>query len=276
MHLRPRLRDCLCVFALLAAASIDCIAHATPVVPPELLDPAYVARLTETIESEHFIFHFEPGDTVDVERSEAFHNWATEYLGITLSGKIDFYKFRTAEDLAAAQGGTGRSRAFPAECALVTEYSWNNHECMHIYNAQLCDTPTTRLFEEGMAVAHEFDPYNDVWVSQWNRRQLDEPFIYEIEIRLWHQEGWLFPMEDLLTSAGFQAVSVESKLGAYVQSGMFVSYLIETYGLERMKEIFRSVAYEDPKTKIEREFEGVFGASVQDVEREWMASLESP
>ena len=39
------------------------------------------ANLTERLETEHFIFHFEPGDYVEAERSEAFARWAKKMCG---------------------------------------------------------------------------------------------------------------------------------------------------------------------------------------------------
>jgi hypothetical protein len=56
---------------------------------------------------------------------------------------------------------------------------------------------------------------------------------------------------------------------------MFVHYLIETYGLEKVKEMLRSVVYQDTKETIMAEFEGVFGKDILVVESEWHSYLLS-
>ena len=56
----------------------------------------------------HFVFRSAPGDQVQAERSEAYHEWAVGYLGVTPPKKIDFYKF--ADSPYSASRDTIRSR----------------------------------------------------------------------------------------------------------------------------------------------------------------------
>jgi len=56
---------------------------------------------------------------------------------------------------------------------------------------------------------------------------------------------------------------------------MFVHYLIETYGLEKVIEMLRSVVYQDTKETIMAEFERVFGKDILVVESEWHSYLLS-
>ena len=244
-----------------------------PPILPDGIDPDMAARLTEHYESEHFIFHYEPGDDIWVERSEAYHNWAVEYLDVTPLKKINYYKFRTTDDMEAAIGKRINGVAYPYDYTLVTIYSWNNHECFHIYNSLLCEAPTIRLYEEGMVVAHEFDPLNNDWVSQWNRRELEEPFIYSEMIKEYLKNDCLFPIVDILESNDFN--QEDSKLTAYTEAGMFVSYLIKKYGLDKMKEVFCSVIYEDSKETIMAKFQEVFGSGINEVEVEWLAYIRN-
>ena len=71
---------------------------------PNGLDSAMVARLTERIETENFIFHFAPGDSVLAERQEAYHRWAVDFFDVSPPKKIDYYKFSTPDDMATAVG----------------------------------------------------------------------------------------------------------------------------------------------------------------------------
>ncbi len=249
-------------------------AQPAPVVP-DGLDPGMVAQLSERLESDHFIFYRRPGDSIWVERQEAYHRWAVDYLGVTPPEKISFFKFQSLEDMEAAVGRPKAGRAFPSDLALVAIHSWNNHEAFHIYNGLLCEPPTIRLYEEGMVVAHEFDPLNDSWESEWNRRELDEPVIYADLVREYRREGRLFPIDGILESQSFNDSSQVGTLMIYTEAGMFVSYLIDTFGLDRMKQAFCSVAYEDTQETIQQRFEEIFGLSVQRVEQDWLAYLDA-
>jgi hypothetical protein len=237
------------------------------------LERATVA-LTERLESDSFVFHFRPGDggRIQVERSEAFHRWAVAYLGVTPPKKIDFYMFRSREEMAAAFGSAFGGRAFPNEFAVATAYSWHNHECFHLYTTLIGNPP--RLFAEGMVVAHEFDPYNDVWYSQWNRAEpYPEPHL--VVAHGLKDQGLLYPIESILASDDFNArVEQETERVAYEQAGAWVAYLIQTYGLDKMKQIVASVPYGSSRDFIRSRFEAVYGIGLAEVEAAWLAWLD--
>ncbi len=233
-------------------------------------------RLTETIESEHFIFHFVPGDgdRAEVERMEAYHRWAMSYLGLQAPKRIDYYMFPSSSEIETAFGYRFGGRAFFEEFAVATAYSWHNHECFHLYTCLIGNPP--RLFAEGMPVAHEFDPYNDVWISQWNRA---EPYLepYLIRVRQAMEEGLLYPLESLLESVDFNQIAENDRLQqlrvAYDQSGVWVSYLIETYGLEKMKQIVAGLPYDASKETIQDLFFEIYGLSMAQAETDWLTWL---
>jgi len=236
------------------------------------LERATVA-LTGRLESESFVFHFQPGDgdRAQVERSEAFHRWAVGYLGVTPPKKIDFYMFRSHEEMAAAFGYAFGGKAFPAEFAVATAYSWHNHECFHLYTRLIGDPP--RIFAEGMTVAHEFDPYNDVWFSQWNRAEpYPEPHL--VLARRLKDEGLLYPIESILESADFNSqVEQETVRIAYEQAGAWVTYLVQTYGIDKMKQIVAGVPYGASRDLIRSRFEAIYGVSLAEAEAAWLEWL---
>jgi hypothetical protein len=247
----------------------------SPAAPSQLSElERATSGLTERIESASFVFHFQPGDgaRAEVERSEAFHRWAVAYLGVTPPKKIDFYMFRSNQEMGAAFGAAFGGKAFPAEFAVATAYSWHNHECFHLYTCLVGNPP--RIFAEGMPVAHEFDPYNNVWVSQWNRAEpYREPHL-EIARQL-KAAGLLYPMESILESDDFnRQVDGETVTIAYEQAGAWVSYLVATYGIDRMKQIVASIPYEASKDAIRSRFQAVYGVSVEEAEAAWLAWLD--
>ncbi len=246
---------------------------------PEGLDTAMTALLTETLESEHFVFHLRPGDTVLIEKQEALHRWAVDYLDIELPKKIDYYKF-AFRDMRAAVGQRASGTGFPRDYALATIHSWHPHETMHIYTYGLCQHSTIRLYDEGMAVAHEVDPLKGNMVSQWSHYYGQGDYVYAEMVREHRNENRLYPIERILESRGFDkfredAIGSRATRVLYDQAGMFVSYLISTFGIDKMKQAICSVADGDTRDTIEREFEGVFGISVRDAELAWLAYLDA-
>lgn len=247
---------------------------------PDGLDSSLVATLTERVESENFVFHFQPGDTVWVDRQEALHRWAIEYLDIHLPKKIDYYKF-SFTDMQPAVGTRGATgRGFPQHFALASVYNWHPHETMHIYTFGICQSLTIRLYDEGMAVAHEFDPLENDWVPRWSHWPGRGEYVYAEKIREHRAAGKLHPIEELLDSRSFlkarhdERGTVNNRV-VYDQAGMFVSYLIDTFGIDRMKQAICSVSDDDPRDTILQEFEKVFGVSVREAERAWWVHLDS-
>lgn len=259
-----------------ASTEPDASAFPPPAIVPAGMDTAAIALLSERVESEHFVFFHAPGDRVWPDRQDVFHRWAIQYLDVGVAGKITYFKFATPEDMEAAIGQRGGGRAYPWALSVATVHSWHPHEAFHIYGALLCQQGTIRLYNEGLVVAHEFDPLNENWVSQWNRRELDEPYIYAEQILEHRAAGILYPIEDILESEDFNRISREhGSRVLYDEAGMFVDYLIDQHGLDTMKEAYCSVEYEDNRETIKERFADVFGITVGDAEQAWLAYLDA-
>lgn len=232
------------------------------------------ASLTGKIETENFIFHFKPGDEkrIEIERMEAFHKWAVKYLSITPPKKIDYYMFPTMEEMNKAFGVRFGGMASPPEFALVTAFPWHNHECFHLYTS-LIGTPP-RIFGEGMVIAHEFDPHNNVWISQWNRlKPYPKPHI-EI-VRKLKSEGKLYSLDSIIESGDFNMkVSQEKEKIAYEQAGAWITFLKEKFGLEKLKKIIALIPYSADRTEIKVLFRQTLGISLEDSEKEFLSWLD--
>lgn len=262
----------LCLAALLIAPGCERDAPESPVELTPLQRAA--AALTATRESESFVFHFQPGDgaRAEVDRSEAYHRWAVRYLGITPPKRIDFYMFPSNAVMQATIEQQAGGRAYPAEFAVTTAFSWHNHECMHLYTNLLGQPP--RILDEGMCVAHEYDPYNDAWVSRWNRQEPYQKPHFEIARDL-KEGGWLYPLESILQSDDFnRRVAGETFKIAYEEAGAWVGYLVETYGIERMKELIAALPYAASRERFKERFLSIYGLSVADTEPAWLAWLD--
>jgi hypothetical protein len=246
---------------------------------PSGLDSAVVERLTEKIESENFVFHYEPGDSVWVDRQEALHRWAVDFLEISLPKKIDYYKL-SFDAMHAAVGIGASGTGYPADYALASIYSWHPHETMHIYTYSICQHATIRFYDEGMSVAHEVDPLNNDWVARWQRWRGDGGYVYAEKVREHRAEGRLHRIAGILESHTFDLMrslergTVNNRV-IYDQAGMFVSYLIDTFGIDKMKQAICSVARDDDLDTILSAFQAAFGLSVQQAEKAWWAYLDA-
>ena len=240
---------------------------------PDLIDPEVAARLTESYETESYIFYYAAGDSVEFDRCEAYAQWGMEYLGVTLPKKIEFYKFRSYEEMGEALPSPAGGWAFSENVAFATMFTWHNHECMHILAYWWTDGGyPPSFFMEGMAVAHEYDPYNDDWVSRWNRAEIGEPWL-DIVKQL-NAEGKLYSLDDILESQSFwDNIEQEEERIAYTQAGMFTAYLIETYGLEKFKDVYSSLNYDDTLQVILDQFISTYGISLETIEQDWLNTL---
>jgi hypothetical protein len=165
--------------------------------------------------------------------------------------------------------------AFPENVAYATMWKWHNHECMHVLAYWWAnESYSPAFFMEGMAVAHEFDPYNDDWISRWNRADIREPWL-DITKQL-NSEGKLYSLSDILESQSFwNNMEKEEVRIAYPQAGMFITYLIEKYGLEKTRDIYMALGYDDSLETILAQFNTTFNITIQQAEQEWLIWLNN-
>ena len=214
-------------------------------------------------ETSNFRSYYSPGDTVEVDRQEAYHAWALRRLGIALPQKIDYRKYTSRDDMGARTGQyNANAYAEPGLFTLHTLWSWDNHETVHIYMA-LIGRPAD-FFHEGIAVAFQTDPMNGDFEPRFNGEQV------HAAARRYRLGGQLvLPLSRIVTTSGFRAVS-DSVL-SYREAGSFVAFLIDRFGLDRVLAFFRASTREDALGVIETHFQQAFGTVLPDAEAAWLA-----
>jgi hypothetical protein len=85
-------------------------------------------------------------------------------------------------------------------------------------------------------------------------------------VKKYKQNGEIPPLDKLLGTYSFW--DYDSNI-TYPVSGSFVRYLIDHYGLIKMKEFIRISKFEDSKEKINKDFMQTFGLSIENVWSEW-------
>lgn len=225
-------------------------------------DPLF--ELTIKLETDNFIFYYSPGDFVYSERQEAFGRWAVSLLGINIPKKINYYKYKDWDQMRRIWGRSGVVWADPQTFSIHSYSPWQNHECVHLYTS-LIGRPSD-FFNEGIAVGLSSDPYSGDYVGRW----------WGYSVHYWGKrfknEGTLIPLDSILESNDFRRYEPGI---TYPESGSFVRYLIDTYGIDKMKSIFQTGNQADPKGEIKQKFQSAYGFSIDEAEAEWLLFLDN-
>lgn len=221
-------------------------------------------ELSITLETANFIFHYSPGDYVLSEHQEAFGAWAVSLLGVNIPKKIDFYKYKDYDQMRRIWGTGGVAWADSGTLSVHHYSPWDNHESVHLLT-YLIGRPSD-FFNEGIAIALSTDPYNGDFEGRW----------YGTSVHYWGKrfkdEGTLIPLNDILESNDFRRYEPGI---TYPESGSFVRFLIDTYGVSKIKSIFQTVNLGDSKEEIKQKFQSIYGFSVDQAKAEWLLFLDN-
>jgi len=227
--------------------------------------PSSAPPLPFAAESANFRYYYSSGDSVQVERQEAFHAWAVVRLGVVVPRKIEYRKYTSREDMGARTGNSNTNAyAEPEAFTIHTLWSWDNHETVHIYTA-LIGRPSD-FFNEGIAVAFQTDPLSGDYEPRFNGEQVHDA------ARRYRQLGQLvLPLSRIVSTTGFRGIS-DSTL-SYRESGSFVAFLITTFGIDRVLQFFRTGTRDDALETIRGRFEQAFGTTLEKAEADWLTSV---
>lgn len=221
-------------------------------------------ELTERVETDNFIFHFASGDYVNPSWQEEYHAWATQQLGVTVPKKIDYFKYISRQHMGELTGFyTTNAWADPAKFAIHTIWPTDNHESVHLYMSLIGDASS--LFSEGMAVAFQVNPARNDFEARWG-----DQTVHSLA-KQFKQTGKLIALDNLLESNGFRSYPSEI---TYPEAGSFIRFMIDSFGLENMKDIFRTGSKDDSKEIIKEKFKALYGFSIEQAEKEWLEFLD--
>jgi hypothetical protein len=217
-------------------------------------------------ESEHFRFHYEPGDSVAAAYTEAHYAWATAQLGVVPPRKVDYYKYRSHQQMGQYTGHYDwNAFAVPEQFEIHTLWAWDNHETVHIYSS-LIGRPS-EFFNEGIAVALQTNPhdrqydsvFNGVPVHAWAKQRLED--------------GTLLSLDGIVASDAFR--SIADSTFSYGEAGSFVRYLIDTYGMLPFAEFMRRSTRDDSLDVIRSRFAEAFAQPLGDSASGWHVFLQN-
>jgi len=218
-------------------------------------------------DSGHFAIYFLEGDSyvegrIDViaKEREQIYRELREKINPTFDEKVALYLFPDADSKYAYTMHKGQGMAHG--CVLVEIYNEKEHidpyhEPTHIIAGSIGDPPA--MFNEGLAVwSQRGHRFHDALADSWSKA--------------FAQHGMLWPIVSLF--AFHEIGSDESRPDiAYPESASLVNYLIGRYGFEKFLTMYRTLRNAaDPATNA-AQFEGIFGVSLPEVEKAWLATL---
>jgi hypothetical protein len=196
-------------------------------------------------ETEHVSF-FTRGQDVDSARVERRVEELADLLGQPLGQRVSYYRYDTAQELAAGTGHYAAGVTFPGTAEVHSTEAFHDHELVHVVAGQLGDPGT--FFQEGLAVAIGNG-------GRWQGRPVDR-------VAQAHSHA---DVEGMMAAFDRFDAAV-----AYPVAGSFVKHLIRTHGLPRVASFFRACP---PGTDIGRAFARTFGHSLAEAAAAWRGSL---
>ena len=228
--------------------------------------PSSATPLPFVTESATTRYYYEPGDTVDVARQEAFNAWATERLGVVPPQKVEYRKYLSREAMRRYTGnGTTNGFAEPSLWRLHTIWPFDNHEVVHIYTAMI-GRPSD-FFNEGIAVSFQTDPATGDLSARFNGQQPHDA------CRAYLRAGTLpQPLSRYVTTGGFRGIA--DQVLSYRMAGSFVLHLTERFGLPAVLRFFQTNNRDESLDTIRARVQATFGVSLDEVEASWLAMLQ--
>ncbi len=225
-------------------------------------------------ETEHLSIHVRPDSAAarDIEwivsrLEESFHK-AVNYLQVQYNNKITFFVYSSVQDKEKNSGFNGYGMAWPSlESAAGFYESPQNygaigpHELVHLIVYWTVGIMTSLALDEGIAVAvtghyMRSNEYPDgipvhIAAAQLNSMQKIKPVSAVFDNRAW---GSVHDQDHVLY---------------YNQSGSFVAYLVESYGIQKFNQFYTRASANEYRSS----FQQIYGMSIDDFYQQWIQFL---
>jgi hypothetical protein len=196
----------------------------------------------------HFSFYSRNHEKVDAEKNEKYLGEVEQLLGQRVSGRAEYYRYGSAQELAAGTGTYGAGVTFAATGQIHSTQEFHAHEIVHLVAGQLGNPGT--FFQEGLAVALGNE-------GRWQGKRVDD---------LARGTAKAASLRSLI--AGFDRMDAQT---AYPLAGSFVASLLRAHGAAKVAEFFRACGPDSGER--EAAFARVFGQTLDQAGAAWAARL---
>jgi hypothetical protein len=222
-------------------------------------------------ESLHYFIYCRPESPASqdmqqiAEQLDSCYEDVLTQLDVGFSARINYYLYSSKDDLEQwvgrrVQGFFIGEFDYAVEVYDSRRASMNSHETVHFIAYHTVGVSELIFLYEGLAeaIAHCHD-----------RTARGKLTMHDTCGRLLAQDG-LFPLEVLTDNDRFEQIYLSPEVSVYYcQCGSFVRYLIDKYGLTKLKSLV-------PRTREDNYrmvFEAVYGKTVEDLDTEWREFL---
>lgn len=219
-------------------------------------------KLTLSFSSKHYDYFKSKSDLdiIDTAWQEKYYEWMVEQLNIIVPEKIQYYKYRDQAHKLLLTGEAGNGFAEIGTYKLHTIWKAETHESVHVVVTKVVGHPPA-LFNEGIAVAYSANYFiRPDFIPCWNNQD------FNVLSKSYRQNGNIPSLDKLLGTVTFWDFSSNI---TYPISGSFIRFLINQYGIAKMKSFITISDFYDSKIKIHNDFYNTYGKTIESAWDEW-------
>lgn len=224
-------------------------------------------KLINHISGHHFDYYYSDSDPdyIDTAWQEEYYDWLIDALELSEGITLEYYKYRDRAHLKRVTGENTNGFAEVGTTKFHTIWEIDNHECVHSIVTQLIGHPPA-LFNEGIAVAHQADYFKyPEFIPGWNGQD------FHSIAKTHYLAGELPSLNKLLVSNSSWEEDADL---TYPVAGSFVRYLIDQYGIGKLKSFITSSDYDDGRESIKSDFSATYGITMEQAWNEWEVFVE--
>ncbi len=213
------------------------------------------------LETKNFIRHLRPlTRKITKDELNAQEKHLKEFcklFNIKNKDKITIYSVKDREDMKRVFNYETNGRAEPQNNRVFTVYVYCPHEVVHILSDNYLGEPNN-LLGEGIAVCFG-------WDDGWHGKSLED------WMKKFVKEKTYIPIKELLDDNKFKRKFDDNI--TYPESGAFVRFLIDRFGIKKFKELYSKIGWKRPVKETIGIFEKVLNIKLKDLEKEFIIKL---
>ena len=197
-------------------------------------------------QTDHFSFYSRDAQKIDAQKSERYLSEIQSLLGQRVSGRAEYYRYATPQEIAAGTGTYAEGVTFARAGQIHSTQEFHAHEIVHLVAGQMGNPGA--FFQEGLAVALGNG-------GRWHGKDVH---------KLARETARHARLSALV--AGFPRLDADT---GYPVAGSFVATLIKQQGIAKVSEFFRACTGGDTAAAFAR----TFGHTLDEAGAAWAASL---
>jgi hypothetical protein len=217
------------------------------------------------MKTRHFVLHYAKEGQLSREqaaRLERFYNETSSRFGIGLDRRIDYFMSDSAKTVGTLLASGPAAGLSNGEDLLVAAMGWSSfHEVTHVLLDRICPkTPDSPIFE-GAAC----------WFGGAGLITRDAQLAWAQTLA---ETGEAMPLATLLDESGFW--SAEDMNDTYSEAAAFTGFLLDRYGVDAYKAIYR---FRQGPDTLEAAIQKMSGKPIPQLEaewKEWLRQLDVP